>query len=190
MTAIFDSLAVLGFRAKDQYTLISLVDAIFDEAIKAIDALPQDIAKWEKYKTIHEKLYLKLYGDMGEFEMKMGFITHAHTWLDHTDRWHGKCFKGGFEFLIHRIKRLLLAKKCSEAYFSIRDVHWKHRERYSVILEKLKEIILSGRIPIPNRLDKPTMKWLGISSKQLQEIREKWDFYTKCRVQGKDLNTY
>jgi len=163
MTSIFDSLAVLGFRAKDQYTLIPLVDAVFDEAIKTIDALPQNIAKWERYKKINEKLYLKLYGDMGEFEMKMGFIHHAHIWLDHTDKWHCRIFKNakGFEFMVYRVKNLLLAKKSSEAYFSIRDIHWRYKKQYATILEKLKEVLKFGRIPQPKYMNEATKKWLG-----------------------------
>lgn len=161
MTAVFDSLAVLGFRAKDQWTLIPLVDIIYDEAIKQIDALDQDVCKWNKYQEETKKMYMKLYADMGEFEMKMGFISHAHSYLDHSKKWHCKCFHYSFEFLIHKIKRLLLAKKRGEAWFNIKDIHWKHKKRYAEIIEQVRLILKSGRIPQPSRMNEGTKKWLG-----------------------------
>jgi len=163
MTAIFDSLAVLGYRAKGQLSLVPLVDEIFNEAIRQINSLPQDTCKWMNYVATHKKMYFKLYGEHeGIFEMKMGFLNYVNDYLDHTRKWHCRCFADSFKWtVVYRIKTLLLAKKETEAYFSYRDIHWKHRKRYSVILDLLKQLIKSGRILPPFCMDTPTKKWLG-----------------------------
>lgn len=162
VTAIFDSLAVLGYRARDQMTLLRLVHTVFDEAIRQLDSLPQDEVKWKNYKEVHEEIYLANYGEfMMEFETKMGFLSHCHSYLDHTDKFHCRCFHHSFESLVYQIKTLLLAKKPQQAYFSYRDIHWKHRRRYAFILAELRDVIKSGRIYPPYRLDKPTKAWLG-----------------------------
>jgi hypothetical protein len=162
MTSIFDALAVIGLRAEHQMTLHPLAHAMFDEAIKQILALDQDILNLERYETKAKPMYYKLYGEFnGKLKLKTGFIENVHLSIDHTEKFHNRIFKGNFEGLIYKVKRLILAKDRKSCDFSIRDFHWTLRKAYPDILEEIKQLLKSGRIPQPDYIDKPTAKWLG-----------------------------
>lgn len=164
MTSIFDALAVIGLRAEHQMSLHPLAHSILDEAIKQIMAIDQTVVNWEKYQKKSKAMYDSLYGEVtGKIMMKATFVDNTHGRLDHNEKYHNRIFKGNFERLIYRIKNLILAKDREEAYFNIQDVHFTARKAYPDILEALKQLLKSGRIPQPEdrMMNKATKKWLG-----------------------------
>lgn len=148
MTSTYDALGILIYEIRKTTEIRDLIAIVCEYAIDEINKVDPKILNWEDWskKPINKAEFLG-----GTLEQIARFFSDAHTFLDHTEKYHLKTINLRLDYIIGKFRDWFIWYKDRDSqsrFWGLTNFKPATIRRYPKIFKELKRMVDKGIIDV------------------------------------------